>query len=115
MSVSIKTVLTQVKLSDLKAWFNNPELKPKDFIANYQLADGSPMTVTHLRALCQQANLDLSQRPTKVKTVYAVALVDDTVVDAPTSEDSALPFAEPFNDGLTTFEEELVEEETANV
>lgn len=72
------------------------------------------MTVTHLRALCQQANLDLSQRPTKVKTVYAVALVDDTVVDA-LSEDSALPFAEPFNDDLTTFEEELVEEETANV
>lgn len=99
--VSVKTVITEVKLSDLKAWFNNPELKPKDFIANYQLADGSPMTLTHLKALCQQANLDLATRPTKVKTIYAVALIDDTIVDAPTSEDSALPFAEPFNDDLT--------------
>lgn len=111
--VSVKTVITEVKLSDLKAWFNNPELKPKDFIANYQLADGSPMTLTHLKALCQQANLDLATRPTKVKTIYAVALIDDTIVDAPTSEDSALPFAEPFNDDLT-LEEQLIEE-TANV
>lgn len=113
MSVVTKTVITQVKLSDLKAWFNDPTKKNKDFIDQYQLADGSPMTLTHLKALCLQANLDLTTRPTKVKTVYAVALIDDTIVDAPTSEDSALPFAEPFNDDLT-LEEQLIEE-TANV
>ena len=109
--VTTKTVITQVKLSDLKAWFNDPTKKNKDFIDQYQLADGSPMTLNHLKALCLQANLDLATRPTKVKTVYAVALIDDTIVDD-TKEDEVLPFGAPFND--FTLEEELVEE-TANV
>lgn len=80
MNVQIETVATSVTLSALRNWYNNPEVKAKEFCANYTLGDGTPMKPSDLKKLCEQAGLDYDARPKRVQIVHVFQLVDDTTL-----------------------------------
>ena len=86
MAVTIKTIATPVKKSDVINWYNDPSKTEKDFLTSYTTSDGKQMKKADLKILVERCGLVWDNRPKKVKEVFTFELVDDEdllVVDEP--------------------------------
>ena len=80
MAITIKTIATPVKKSDVVNWFNDPTKKESDFLTSYVTSDGKQMKKADLKVLVERCGLNWDDRPKKVKEVFTFELVDDTQV-----------------------------------
>ena len=80
MAVTVKTIATPVKKSDVVNWYYDSTKKESDFLSSYTTLDGKQMKKGDLKVLVERCGLVWEDRPKKVKEVYTFDLVDDTEV-----------------------------------